>query len=253
MAKIRNVGRDPDTDNALGVKNYTDSRFAQNAVVAADVTNALSTRTTGLSLKTYVDQQDALYVAKTYVDTQDGLLTAATQLGATSGLAKLDATGKTSAPTPLVNRAKAKSYHFTYSIVRTTNGGLWIMDMTIPDPGYPWIGIWTGWTQGRWDSGGWAWPGVSVRHSDGHWAARGFSGMSRAVTDGERIPLNLVTTTDKTQGTAYTGAQTFGLWYSREWVDPGNTTGVVAVGETSSWFNCLVLPAATTMAPTAIT
>lgn len=246
MAKIRSVGAYPDTDNSLGVKGYTDARFAAQGVVTADVTAAMNTAKAPLSLKTYIDTQDALYVAKTYVDTQDALLTAATQLGAANGIAKLSASAKVTAPTPLVNRAAAKSYHFTYPTLRNgLTGGVFCQNMVIPDPGYPWLPIWTGWTQLFWDGGADSWGGVSIRHTDGHWAARGYA-HSRFLN--ERVVVNIVSTTDKGEGGYYTGSQTFQLHYHRDY-----GTGTVNVGEATSWFNCLVIPAATSMTPAIIT
>ena len=240
MAKLQNVGAYPDTDTSLGRKEYTDSRFAQNAVVAADVTAAVNAAKAPLALKTYVDQQDALYVAKSYVDTQDNLLINANQLGATNGVGNLSGAGKITVPPPLDNARGAYSVHTTYATVRDNinTGSVFCKSVTIPDPGFPWLPLWTGWTMGRYTAAPYCFPGVSIRHSDGHWVARGY-GTARNI--GESYPITIVPTSDIQIGQVYTGQVTFSIYYTREY-----GTGTVSVGEASSWFTCLVVPASST-------
>ena len=248
MAKLKYVGAYPDTDNAMGRTDYTNARFAQQAVTTADVTAAINNAKGPLALKTYVDQQDALYVAKTYVDQQDALLINANQLGATNGVGPLGANAKISVPPPLGNVAGAFTVHTTYATVRDgiNTAGVLCKSVTIPNPGFPWLPLWTGWTMGRYSAAPYSFPGVSIRHSSGVWVARGY-GTARNI--GESYPITIVPTFDVsiTPLDYYTGQQTFSIYYTREY-----GTGTVSVGEASSWFTCLVIPVATTSTITVI-
>lgn len=246
MTKLKNVGAYPDTENSLGVRSYADARFAQQGVVGADLTAALNTAKAPLSLKSYIDQQDALYTTKTYVDQQDNLLTNATQLGASNGIAKLDASGKISAPTPLKNAAGVRSYHMTYSGVHSVTSARECTSITIPYPGFLWLPMWFGWTLTRWVSGGdRPWGSVSIRQSvGGSWYARGVAGARYASDnvgsnppDVEKTVINMVPTTDIGAGLGFNTSVTFRLYYQRDW-----GSGTLEIGDASSWFTCLVIP-----------
>ena len=93
---------------------------------------------------------------------------------------------------------------------------------------------------GRYSAAPYSFPGVSIRDSTGAWVARGY-GTARNI--GESYPITVVPTFDTAVaiGDSYGGQQTFSIYYTREY-----GTGTVSVGEASSWFTCLVVPASST-------
>lgn len=239
MAKLKNVGAYPNTEDALGRVDYMNARFAASGVTSGDVTAATDAAKSPLVTKSYVDTQDALYVAKTYVDTQDNLLTNANQLGASSGLAVLNSSGKIAAPSPLPRAAAALCYTLDYTTVRSfSSASVTCTSITVPDPGFNWIPLWFGWTEGAYTGTPYCFPGVSIRDSSDKWVARGY-GTARNLNEKYTIPV-VPTRYDTSPASYYSGSEQFTLYYTREY-----GTGSVSVGNSVSYFKCFVIPAAT--------
>ncbi|QGJ95056.1 hypothetical protein SEA_REDWATTLEHOG_195 [Gordonia phage RedWattleHog] len=247
MAKLKNVGAYPNTEDSLGRTDFMNTTFSDRGVVPADVTAAMDQAKAPLALKTYIDAQDALYTTKSYADTQDNLLIDASQLGASNGIAQLGANSKvTASALPLA--ATVRSHNFTYGTIKTvSSAGVYCTSFTVPNPGFRWQPLWSGWTMSRYYASPYCFPGVSIRDSTGKWVARGY-GSGRNLN--EWYPTPITNTRYETAPPIwYDGSETFDLYYTREY-----GTGQVQVGHLYSWFQCMVVAAASsTTSPVVIT
>lgn len=241
MAKLKNVGAYPNTEDALGRTDHMNDLFTQRAVVPAQVTAAMDTAKSPLAQKTYIDAQDALYTTKTYVDQQDALLINANTLGASGGVAKLDASSKINVG-DLSRTAGCRVYHFTYTPQPSGASSTAKATFSIPAQGFTWWPMWFGWTMGMRTSTTYCYPGVSIR--DGTiWIARGW-GSARNVNEWYPITLvpSYVTASSFPRSYSGTTSKNFSLYFSCEF----DSTGTVSVGYApGTWFTCVVVPVST--------
>lgn len=250
MAKLKNVGAYPNTEDALGRTDHMNDLFAQRAVTTSQVTAAMDTAKSPLAQKTYIDEQDALYTTKTYVDQQDALLINSSTLGASGGVAKLDAsakvagvsTARTAGVLPYmwqVNRTD-----FDISVAKTS--AIAAATFSITSPGFSWFPLFWGWSYACRASGGTddgsAFAGIEIRDSGGYVVSRGF-GTSRAI--GDWYPVSVVPTPGGASSSStpkvYTGAQTFTLYHFRAY-----GTSNVNVGSSIAAYSAWVVPASST-------
>lgn len=164
MAGLRYVGRYPDSDGILVHKASVDDRWAAVRVDNAYIDAQAGATAADLSTQSYVDAQDAPLAKKTYVDTRDQLYVSTTSRGANNGVAPLDLnsylpaihhplTLATERPMTVVH-ASGPDIKFSGTRVVTSAANpkeFLAAQVTIADPGYPYVPVAMGQVSGRLD------------------------------------------------------------------------------------------------------
>lgn len=119
------------------------------ALTSAQIDSQISTELTGYSLTSYVDSQDALRAQSSYVTTQDNTKLLKSAIGQPNGPVPLDSSGKiptanlTSTPTSdaysVTGLYTPSSWNMGHWSVTSRDQFAICSDITIPDPGYPYL------------------------------------------------------------------------------------------------------------------
>lgn len=157
MTGLQYRGRVPDTDFSVLHKKWADDNYDLVKVDAAFVNNAVATEGIPLVSQTYVDNQDNLREKITAVDTADLGYLLATVLGTASGVASIGADGyvpSAQLPTltterkPFVVNATEVLMTGTHEVTTLNNKEYRAANLTITDPGFPYIPLFFAYVSG---------------------------------------------------------------------------------------------------------
>jgi hypothetical protein len=161
MSTLKYVGRyTPGSEFFLAHKAFADDYWAavkvDNAYIDAQMVDLLATLTTA----SFVDSRDATKAKKTYVDNQDALYVPTSQRGAAGGVAPLNASTQVPAinvsPSILTDRVvkvaagPTINWTATHTVLDAANAQEFLgATLAVADPGYPYIPLVFGEVLGR--------------------------------------------------------------------------------------------------------
>lgn len=150
---LRYVGRAPDSNSVLATSSYTQAQNNATLVTPAWISQQITIATANLVTEDWVDQQVANHSTQTQVTTALSAYTPNSALGAHNGIAQLN--GSQAIPVgqlpTLVTNSLAVNYDAAtsgtiwlptgQSVTTASNnvGAVPLAQVTIPNPGYPWV------------------------------------------------------------------------------------------------------------------
>ncbi|QGJ95055.1 hypothetical protein SEA_REDWATTLEHOG_194 [Gordonia phage RedWattleHog] len=240
MAELKWLGP-PGSGNSAEVITRDDVTAKKGtAMSAAQIDAQISAALTGYSLKTYVDSQDSPKALLSYVNSRDATKLTREMRGAPNGALPLDASGMIPKAYlnnnyPAFNKA-VRGYYSPASYVSTNwtslttqNAQKLCADITIPDPGYPYLII----PYGYWEcqvnsaSGDNTYPEINVRVGT-RVIGRGVGALNIIE------PHNCTIGPYDTVGTPFTGTQTVTCHGGRWRPSGSNTTSISIFGASTA-------------------